>query len=97
MSIEIEEVERIAALAHIRLSAEELPQMARDLSVVLDYINQLSTIDIDTGAARSDLPGSATPMRDDEPTASLKLEAVAANAPASAHGYFMVPRVIGGE
>ncbi len=97
MSIEIEEVERIAALAHIRLSAEELPQMARDLSVILDYINQLSSSDIDSGASGSDLPTSATPMRDDESAASLKLETVTANAPASAHGYFMVPRVIGGE
>ena len=95
MKIELEEVKRIAELAHIRLTDDELPRMARELSVILDYIDQLSSID--SGTFIESAATSGTPMREDEARPSLPLDVVKSNAPAFVHGYFAVPRVIGGE
>ena len=41
--------------------------------------------------------GEATPMRDDTPHAPLDRELVERNAPAWQDGFFVVPKVIGGE
>jgi aspartyl/glutamyl-tRNA(Asn/Gln) amidotransferase C subunit len=40
---------------------------------------------------------TVTPMRADEPRASVDRELVAQNAPAWRDGFFVVPKVIGGE
>jgi len=95
MKIDLDEVRRVAELAHIRLNDDELPRMAAELSVILDYIDQLSTVDVDLplGIAMA----NPTSLREDVVVPSLPVTDVAANAPAFVHGHFVVPRVIGGE
>ena len=95
MSIQREEVRRIATLANFELTEAEEKRLAAELSVILDDIDQLREVEI---APASSEPGSApTPLREDAVTPSLNPEAVAGNAPSFAHGHFVVPRVIGGE
>lgn len=95
MSISLEEVRRVAALAHLELSDVEAATMQRELSKILDYIDQLNEVDLrpeETAEATTHLE-----LRDDVAGASLPVDQVAANAPSFAHGHFVVPRVVGGE
>jgi len=86
-----DEVRRVAALARLELSGSELEAMVRDLSRILEYVEQLS----DAPDATIDEP--ALPLREDLPAASLATEAIERNAPSMFEGFFVVPPVLGGE
>lgn len=94
MKITRDEAARVAALAHIRFDEAGLERMAAEMTGILEYVDQLRAVDV---AGVED--GGAAPMilRDDLPAPSLEREAVAANAPAWRDGFFIVPRVVGGD
>ena len=95
MNIGPEEVARIAALAGLELSTEEFETMAAELSKILEYVDQLHDLE---GPTPASVKGEAgTPLRDDVPGASLDRAIVERNAPAWQDGFFVVPRVLGGE
>jgi aspartyl-tRNA(Asn)/glutamyl-tRNA(Gln) amidotransferase subunit C len=43
--VTVEDVERVAELAHLELKPEETPAMLRDLNAILDYVAQLNELD----------------------------------------------------
>jgi len=97
--VTVEDVERVAELAHLELAAEEKPRMVRDLNAILDYVAELNELDT-TGVAPlaqvTELeggPGAGAPRADAlEP--SLDRAAVMAQAPESDGRFFKVPKVI---
>jgi aspartyl-tRNA(Asn)/glutamyl-tRNA(Gln) amidotransferase subunit C len=94
MKIDRDEARRVAALAHLEFDDAGLDRMAAEMTRILTYIDQLREIDV---AGFDDDVQSGTPLRDDEPHASTDRELVARNAPAWRDGFFVVPKVIGGE
>ena len=94
MEIDRDEARRVADLAHLEFDDAGLDRMARELTKILSYIDQLREIDV-TGFDERD--ETVTPMRADEPHASLDRAQVERNAPAWRDGFFVVPKVIGGE
>jgi aspartyl-tRNA(Asn)/glutamyl-tRNA(Gln) amidotransferase subunit C len=90
--IAVAEVRRIAALARLALTEDEVPRLARELSAILDYVARLDTLDLpeDAPGPPSGLPAA----RADEPAPSLDGDTVLAGAPRAARGHFLVPRVI---
>ena len=92
--IDIEETRRIAELAHIEFDETGLQKMAAELSKILEYIDQLKEVNVGDVAAP---PAEATPLREDQPANSTPQPEVARNAPSFRDGFFIVPRVIGGE
>jgi aspartyl-tRNA(Asn)/glutamyl-tRNA(Gln) amidotransferase subunit C len=96
MKIDTAEARRIADLAHLEFDEAGLERMAGEMTAILTYIDQLR--DADVGAtAVTVADGAASPLREDVPGACVDREGVAANAPAWSDGFFVVPRVIGGE
>ena len=93
MKVTTEEAARIAALAHLELTPAEREHMAGELSAILDYIDQLTKVDVSGADSGADLP--ATPLREDDPRPSLDLDVVERNAPAFADRHFVVPKIIG--
>jgi aspartyl-tRNA(Asn)/glutamyl-tRNA(Gln) amidotransferase subunit C len=87
-------VRRIAALARLRVPDAELPVWTRQLDRIVSYIDQLQEIP-ETGPATTD-PRRATPLRADVPRPGLGDQALAENAAECAHGFGVVPRVVGG-
>ena len=93
MSLDVEEVRRIAELARLQLSAGEEAKFASQLSKIVDYIDQLRTFDAkaaqpdDTApeqdAAANDVPAGNRPLLDD----------FLDNAPASLDRFLLVPQV----
>lgn len=93
MRIDRDEARRIARLAKLSFSDGELDVMASEMSVILDYVDQLAAID----AGEPDGPARpvATPLRDDVARSSGFEPAAARSAPEWENGFFVVPQVIG--
>jgi aspartyl-tRNA(Asn)/glutamyl-tRNA(Gln) amidotransferase subunit C len=87
-------VRRIAALARLRVPEAELPVWTSQLDRIVSYIDQLREIP-ETGPAAPD-PVRATPLRPDAPRPGHGDQALAENAAEGAHGFGVVPRVVGG-
>lgn len=94
MNINLNDARRIAELAHLEFDDAGLERMAGEMTKILTYIDQLREVDVE-GFEERDL--AVTPFREDEPHASLDREQAARNAPAWRDGFFVVPKVIGGE
>ena len=99
MIVTRDEARRIALLARLAMDDTALDRMAREMTTILDYIDQLRAVDV---SAVVSSPAEAYALRQDEAwTGSGRDGAsegtVAANAPAWREGLFVVPKVIGGE
>ena len=71
--VSMEDVERVAELANLDLSADEKPHMQRDLNAILEYVaqlNELDTADVEPLAQVSELLDAA-------PAVSLAVSPVA--------------------
>jgi len=88
-------VRQIAALARLRVPEEELPLWSEQLGRIVSYIDQLK--ELPEGAFPAAEGASPTPLRADDPRPGGGEKALQENAPASAHGYGVVPRVVGSE
>ncbi len=90
------DVERIAALAHLDLTADETELFTKQLAQILEYAERLREVDTtQVSATWHPSPGSAA-LRDDVRRPSLAREDALAGAPdAAPDGLFRVPKVIG--
>lgn len=93
------DVERVAELANLELTPDEIPGMVKDLNAILDYVaelNQLDTAGVPPLSQVSELEGAdgATELRADIVRPSLDRAAVMAEAPESDGAFFKVPKVI---
>ena len=88
-----EDVEHIAALAHVALGEAELALYQEQLSAILDHAAQLQELDTDAIPPTESVLPLRTVLRDDEPGPTLPAEDVLANAPAARDDCFVVPPV----
>ena len=97
-TLETNDVDRIATLARLALTPDERKRFAIQLSDVLQYVAQISTIDTTGVVATSHPLAAGDAWRDDEPRPSLPTAEALANAPDANQeaGLFRVPKVIGG-
>ena len=91
-----EDVQRIADLARLELSVEELDLFTRQLGDILTYVEQIRALDT-TGVAPTSQVLNRPVDRDDVPAPTLSRAELLGNAPDAAieSGLFKVPRVIG--
>lgn len=96
--VTVEDVGRVAELAHLELAPEETTSMLRDLNAILEYVaelNELDTSGVAPLAQVSELEGGAAPaLRADQVVPSLDRAAVMAQAPETDGVFFKVPKVI---
>ena len=97
--VTVEEVERVAELAHLELAPEEKPAMVRDLNAILDYVaelNQIDTAGVAPLAQVTELEGAGGmgSLHADEHVPSLDRSEVMAQAPETDGVLFKVPKVI---
>ena len=91
-----QDVKRIAALARLELTPDELDLFTRQLGDILTYVEQIRTLDT-TGVPPTSHVLNRPVDRSDEPQPSLSRADLLRNAPDAAPeaGLFKVPRVIG--
>ena len=95
-SLTRQDVQRIADLARLELTAEELELFTRQLGDILTYVEQIRALDT-TGVAPTSQVLNRPVDRDDVAAPTLSREDLLRNAPDAAleAGLFKVPRVIG--
>lgn len=91
-----EDVARIAELARLELTADEIATFTPQLAEILGYVEQISALDTSGVTATSHLVSHPV-ERDDALRPTLARADALANAPDAAReaGLFKVPRVIG--
>ena len=94
MSIDVHTVRRVARLARIREPEERLEPLAKELSGIMGWIEQLNEVQTDGVEPMTSVVAAKLPMREDKVTEGGDAGAVLANAPQSADGFFVVPKVV---
>jgi aspartyl-tRNA(Asn)/glutamyl-tRNA(Gln) amidotransferase subunit C len=90
------DVERLARLARLALTSDEKRRLARQLTVILAYADQVQAVDTSSVSLEPE-PAPGLVLRDDRVMPSLDRGEVLSSAPAAdlEAGLFKVPRVIG--
>ena len=94
MSVDKTTVSRVARLARINIDDDRLEPMAQELSSIMNWIEQLNEVNTDAVEPLASVTGHALPMRDDMVNDGGCVDDVLANAPESASGFFVVPKVV---
>ena len=94
MALTLPEVQRIAHLARIEISATEAGQTLAQLNDILGMIERLSKVDTTEIEPMSHPLGGAQRLRDDRVTESDARVENMRNAPQAENGLFLVPRVL---
>lgn len=94
MKITLKEVEHVARLARLELTAEEKERMQAQLDSILSYIDTLSELDTTAVEPTSHILPMTNVFREDTVTSSLTQEEALANAPDRHDRLFRVPRIL---
>ncbi|MGQ0810681.1 MAG: Asp-tRNA(Asn)/Glu-tRNA(Gln) amidotransferase subunit GatC [Nitrospiraceae bacterium] len=94
MKISKEEVERVAKLARLELTAAETEAFTQQLSSILTHVEKLKTYDTDGVEPTATVLRQVNVFRSDESRPSLPVEKALANAPESEHNHFRVPKIL---
>jgi aspartyl-tRNA(Asn)/glutamyl-tRNA(Gln) amidotransferase subunit C len=94
MSVDAATVKKIASLARIAITDEEVAKIAPELDNILGWIEQLGEVDCTSVEPMTAVIANTLRLRDDVVTDGGKRDAVLANAPQAEHGFFTVPKVI---
>ncbi len=92
------DVKKVAALAHLEITDEEVelytPQMANIVAYV-EQLNELDTDEVEASIGGLTAEGEATKtIREDIPQESLGQAKALEQAPAAVEGHFQVPKVL---
>jgi aspartyl-tRNA(Asn)/glutamyl-tRNA(Gln) amidotransferase subunit C len=94
MSLTIEEVDHIAELARLKLSAEEKELFREQLSEILAYAARLQILDTSGIPPTARVVQSQNRLRQDISRPGLPLDDLLRNAPDTKSGQFRVPPVL---
>lgn len=94
MSIDAATVRKVARLARIAEPEEKLEPLAKELSGILAWIEQLAEVDTDGVEPMTTSVHTKLPMRDDVVTDGGDPATVLGNAPRSEKGFYVVPKVV---
>jgi aspartyl-tRNA(Asn)/glutamyl-tRNA(Gln) amidotransferase subunit C len=84
MSLSKQDIQHIAELAHLRLTEEETAKFGEQLSSILEYVGQLSKVDVSGLEPAAHITGVSNVLRRDEvrPTPSEVRQTLLEAAPA---------------
>jgi aspartyl-tRNA(Asn)/glutamyl-tRNA(Gln) amidotransferase subunit C len=99
MSVDTATVAKIAALARIKVSEDELSAMVPELNGILAWVEQLGEVNVTGVEPMTAVIPNHLRLREDaidaDPLTGGNIrDKVLANAPAAEHGFFGVPKVI---
>ena len=98
MAIDKDTVRKVAHLAHIAEPEERLEPLAKELSGILGWIEQLQEVDIEGVEPMTSTVSMELKMREDVlqegPTGGGQPDKIIANAPKTEDHFFVVPKVV---
>jgi aspartyl-tRNA(Asn)/glutamyl-tRNA(Gln) amidotransferase subunit C len=93
MALTMDDVRKVALLARLRLSEDELTTMQQQLSSILEYMQMLQEVDVTDVPTTAQVTDVVNIVRPDQVRPSLPVEDALANAPQHQSGYFKVKPV----
>ena len=94
MAIDVATVRKVARLSRIAEPEDALPALAEKLNGIMQWIEQLGEVDTDGVEPMTSAVATTAPMREDVVTDGGDASRVLANAPKTADGFFVVPKVV---
>ncbi len=94
MSLQKEDVEKIAHLARLKIADSEIDTYARQLSNILAFVEQMNEIDTDGVEPMAHPQDLVARLRPDQVTESNQRDAFQQIAPCVKNGLYLVPQVI---
>ena len=94
MSVDASTVRRIAHLARIAVSDDEIAHLQGELNAILAFVEQLAEVDVKGVEPMTSVTPMTMKKRDDVVTDGGDPDAILKNAPAREGNYFVVPKVV---
>jgi aspartyl-tRNA(Asn)/glutamyl-tRNA(Gln) amidotransferase subunit C len=94
MAIDAATVRKVAKLARLREDEARLEPLAKELSAIIEWIEQLDAVDVEGVEPMASAVNAKLPLREDVVTEGGDASKVLANAPRSEKGFFVVPKVV---
>jgi aspartyl-tRNA(Asn)/glutamyl-tRNA(Gln) amidotransferase subunit C len=94
MTIDRNTVAKVARLARIRVTDEELDKYAPQLANIMKFVEQLGEVDTANVEPLASVVNINLTLREDKVTDGGIQDAVLANAPEALEGFFVVPKVV---
>ncbi|MER5172280.1 Asp-tRNA(Asn)/Glu-tRNA(Gln) amidotransferase subunit GatC [Thioclava sp. GXIMD2076] len=94
MSIDIDTARKVAHLARIKVAEDNLPELASDLSNMLNLMEQLTEVDVEGVEPMTSVSPQRLKRRVDEVTDGNYQDKILKNAPDAREGFFAVPKVV---
>ena len=94
MAIDAATVRKVARLARIAEPEARIDPLARDLTGIMAWIEQLAEVDVEGVEPMTSAVSMAAPLREDVVTEGGDPERVLSNAPRRAGDFFVVPKVV---
>ena len=94
MAIDAETVRKVAFLARIKTPDDRLEPLAGELNGIMAWIDQLNEVDVTGVEPMTSNVAQPLRLRADVVTDGAKVDAILSNAPKSADGFYVVPKVV---
>lgn len=95
MAVTKKDVEKIAELARLKFSEEELENFTPQMNEILFYMDKLNELDTENVKPLSHPVEQSNVFREDAMKTSIRIEETLKNAPSKDVHHFKVPKVIG--
>lgn len=96
-SLTLDDVRRVAELARLRLTDDQLQEYQHQLSSVLDHIAKLNEIDVTDVEPMARPHDISNRVEEDRAQPAMPIQQLLENAPAVEDVYIAVPKVLSGE
>jgi aspartyl-tRNA(Asn)/glutamyl-tRNA(Gln) amidotransferase subunit C len=94
MSVDQATVRRIAHLARIKVSDDDVPHLQDELNAILSFVEELGAVDVSGVEPMTSVLPMAMKKRPDAVTDGSIADKIIANAPESEDHFFKVPKVV---
>lgn len=94
MSVDEKTVRRIAHLARIAVSDDEVPHLQGEINAILAFVEQLGDVDVTGVEPMTSVIPMVLKKRDDVVTDGGIAGKIVGNAPMTEDHFFMVPKVV---
>ena len=94
MTVDLETVRRIARLARIAVTEEEVPHLRGELNAILAFVEQLDEVDVEGVEPMTSVIPMIMKKRQDGVTDGGYADQIVRNAPATEDQFFLVPKVV---
>ncbi|MBR0700330.1 MULTISPECIES: Asp-tRNA(Asn)/Glu-tRNA(Gln) amidotransferase subunit GatC [Bradyrhizobium] len=94
MSVDAATVRRIAHLARIAVSEDEVPHLQGELNAMLAFVEQLSEVNVEGVEPMTSVTPMQMKKRQDVVDDGGIADDIVANAPATEGHFFLVPKVV---